>query len=384
MRTIKQLSVPQNTAINLPDGGIKNETDTEDGTPVVEEIYGDVVSNIYKLLRSVGITATGTQDNETTQYQILEALKKLPNVLNDVEQILTLNLSTWSVPFNLDFLPNKYFFVARASEDYVAGTSYTFKGITDTTYSFTSSGFKALDEVLIIIDASGVRAYSLSALGGASENVFTVIGTPVAFNDTNKIYYQDSGQLMSDTPSVAQLENTIRVELSNGTILVNDIFVLNGYALCFCYNTSSNTYFFRQFNLNNLSVSTAVNIVGATLVNATDFIPYAYAKKGEVYLTNAANSSVNDYLVSKFAYAPTSQNLTFVSTTSLNVSFAKTSNAAIKNGLLYTMILGVLESYNLSSGIKTSLGTYSGIAGQLFGFNNEVYFGNGDVAKKWF
>ncbi len=70
MRTIKQLSVPQNTAINLPDGGIKNETDTEDGTPVVEEIYGDILSNNYKLLEEVGIDPTGTQDNEDTQYQI--------------------------------------------------------------------------------------------------------------------------------------------------------------------------------------------------------------------------------------------------------------------------------------------------------------------------
>ena len=297
---------------------------------------------------------------------------------------MSLSATTWGIPFNLDFLPNKYFFVARASEDYVAGTSYSFKGSTDTVYSFLSAGFKANDELLVIIDQGTVRAYSLSFLGATASEVFTVIGTPVAFNDTNKAYYQEAGQLMTDVPSVAQLENIIRVELSDGTILLNDILVMSGYVLCFCYNQTSGVYFFRQFNLTNLSASVAVNMVGATLVNATDFMPYVIAKQGEVYVTNGANSSVNDYLLSKFSYNPTLGNLTFVSTTTLNSTFVKTTNAVIKNGLLYTMIFGVLESYNLLSGVKTSLGTYSGIAGQLFGFNNEVYFGNGDVAKKWF
>lgn len=384
MRTIKDLAVPQNTDPKFPFGSIKNETDTEDGTPVVEEIYGDIITNAYKLLQSVGIVPTETQDSDTSQYQILEALKLLPNSLNDIEQVLSLNATTWSVSFNLDYLPNKYFFVARASEDYVAGTSYKFKGTTDTEYNFSSSGFKASDEILVIIDASGVRAYSLSFLGNTSSEVFTVMGTPVAFNDTNKVYYQEGGQLISDAPSVSQLENIIRVDLSDGTILLNDMLVMNGYVLCFCYNQTSSTYLFRQFNLNNLSVSLVVNLVGATLVNATDFMPYVFAKQGEVYLTNGANSSANDYLLSKFNYTPASGNLTFVSTTTLDASFVKTSNAAIKNGLLYTMVLGILESYNLSSGVKASLGSYSGIAGQLFGFNSEVYYGNGDVAKKWF
>jgi hypothetical protein len=48
------------------------------------------------------------------------------------------------------------------------------------------------------------------------------------------------------------------------------------------------------------------------------------------------------------------------------------------------MISGLLESYNLSSGAKVSLGIYSGVAGQIFGFNNQVYFNAGEVCKKWF
>lgn len=384
MRTIKNLAIPQNSDPKFPFSTIRNETDTEDGTPVVEEIYGDILTNAYKLLQSVGLVPTGTQDSDTSQYQILEALKLLPNSLNDIEQVLSLSATTWGISFNLDYLPNKYVFVARASEDYVAGTSYSFKGSTATEYPFSSSGFKASDELLVIIDQSSVRAYSLSSLGGSSSEVFTVMGTPVAFNDTTKVWYQEEGKLMSDVPSVDYLENIIRVDISNGTVLLNDIFVLNGYVLCFCVIPATNDYFFRQFVLTDLSVSQAVSLSGASFSNASDFIPYVYAKQGLVLISNDMNTTTDDFSLSKFVYNPVGAVLTLSSTIDLDVSFVKTTNAAIKGDLLYTMISGILESYNVVSGTKLSLGTYSGVAGQIFGFNGEVYFTAGDVAKKWF
>lgn len=384
MKTIEQLSVPKQVDADFPFGAIINETDTQDGTPVVREIYNDTLVNDYKLLEEVGITPTGAEDNETSGYQILEALKRLPNVLNDIEQVLSLTTTVWSVPFNLDFLPNKYVFVARASEDYVAGTSYTFKGSTATEYSFFSQGFKATDELLVVIDQSTVRAYSLSVLGAAAEEVFSVMGIPVAFNDTAKMWYQDNGTLMSDVPSVDYLESIIRVDVSDGTVLLNDILVMNGYVLCFCIIPGSNTYFFRQFNLTDLSVSQAVSLSGASFSSASDFSPYVYAKQGLIWISNDMNSSADDFGLSKFTYNPGGAVLTLSSTIDLDVSFVKTTNAVIKGDLLYTMVSGALESYSLLSGAKISLGTYSGVAGQLFGFNGEVYFSSGEVAKKWF
>lgn len=384
MRTIKNLAVPQNTDPKFPFSTIQNETDTEDGTPVVEEIYGDVLTNIYKLLQRVGIVPTGDQDSDVSQYQIVEALTKLPNVLNDIEQVLTLTTTVWSVPFNLDYLPNKYVFVARASADYVLGSVYTFQGTTATSYGFTSAGFKSGDELLVIIDSSNVRAYSLSSLNASPTEVFAVMGSPVAFNDTTKMWYQESGQLLSDVPSVAGLESIIRVETGDGTVLLNDVFITNGYALCFCVIPGTNTYFFRQFNLSNLAVSSAVSIVGTAFSNASDFAPYAYAQQGIVYVSNNMNTTANDYVLAKLNYNPTAGTLTFASTVSLDVNFSKTTNAVIKSGLLYTMISGALNSFNLSTGAKISLGTYSGIVGQLFGFNGQAYFCAGEVAKKWF
>lgn len=382
MKTIEQLSVPKQVDSNFPFGAIINETDTTDGTPVIREIYNDLLVNNYKLLQEVGITPNNVEDSVTNGYQILEALKKLPNTLNDIERVLSLSTTVWSVPLNIDFLPNKYFFIGRASEDYVAGTSYTFKGTTATSYVFTSSGFKALDELLVIIDTSGVRAYSLNSGGTSGTEAFAVLGTPIAFNDTNKMWYEDDGKIMSDVPSVNNLESIIRVDVSDGTILLQNIFVMNGFVLCFCLKPSTNNYFFRQFAIGSLTASSAVSIVGTSFANSSDFSPYVYASSGVIYVTNAMNTTVNNYSVSKLNF--TSGTLTFVNTTSLNPAFVKTSNAVIKFGLLYTMILGFLKSYDFTSGVETTLGAYSGVAGQLIGFNGQVYFVSGEVAKKWF
>lgn len=383
MRTIKNLAIPQNSDPKFPFSTIQNETDTLDGTPVVEEVYGDVLTNIYKILQTAGVTPTGTQDSDVTQYQLLEAIRKLPNLLNDTEQILALTGSVWSVPFNLDFLPNKYFFVARATDNYVAGTTYTFKGSTTTSYGLTSTGFSSGDEVLVIIDSSNVRVYSLSQTAQTSKEVFTVMGAPVAYNDTDKVWYQESGKLLSDAPSVNQLESIIRVDMSNGTVLVNDMIVISGRVLCFCLIPSTNTYFFRQFSLSDLSVSTAVT-TSIAFGNSSDFSPYVYADAGFIYVTNSMNTSADNSLVSKLSYNATAGTLTFVSTIDLDNSFVKTTNGVIKSGLLYTMVSGVLNTFNLNTGVIANIGDYSGVAGQLFKFNGEVYFTSGEVASKWF
>ena len=381
MRTIKQLVIPQNSDAKFPFSTIKNETDTEEGTPVVEEIYGDVLTNLYKLLQTTGVTPTGTQDNDLTQYQILEALKKLPNTLNDIEQILTLTGTVWSIPLPVELLPNKYFFFAKATDLYQPGASYTFKGTGATVYPFSSSGFKASDELLLILDTTGVKAYSLSVLDAVSDEIITPMGLPLSFNDSDKMYYQTDGNLISDTPSVNYLEQIIRVNVSDGTVILNDIFVMNGYALCFCLIPASNTYFFRQFALSDLSVSVAVT--GITFGNTTNHSPYVYAKQGVVYVTNGANGTANDYAVNKYNYTGSTASMASVSSVNLDVSFVKTSNAVVVGDNLFTLVSGIFTKFSLNTGIKTDLGNYGGISGNIFGFNGKTYFGSGEVAKRW-
>jgi len=383
MKILNNLGIIKTVDSDKPFGAtIKNETETEEGTPVVAELLADPINNLYRLIELAKITPTNEFDGDSTQYQIVEALQKLPNLLNDVERVLTLSGSVWAVDFDFDLIPNKYFFLARASENYVSGTSYTLKGLNASpSYPLTSSGFKSGDELLVIVDSTA-RVYNLSSDSSISE-VFTVMGSPLAFNDTNKMWYQDDGRLISDVPSINDLQSTIRLETSDGTIVVNDMFVLKGFVLCYCFSTATELYSFYQFDLNDLSTPFEVDL-GSNFTDTTDYDTYVYSDGTYLYATNGGNESSDDRSINKFSYDEANAVIASISKVNLHSDFVKTTNAVIKSGGIYTMIGGVLELYSLNAGTKESLGTYSSTLGQIFNFNGQFYFTNGEVAKKWF
>lgn len=383
MKILNNLGIIKTVDADKPFGAtIKNETETEEGTPVVAELLADPINNLYRLIELAKITPTNQFDGDSTQYQIVEALQKLPNTLNDIERVLTLTGTVWSVDIDFDLIPRKYFFFARASENYVAGTTYYLRGSNvNPSYHLTSSGFKSGDELLVIVDKIA-RVYNLSSDSSISE-AFTVMGLPLAFNDTNKMWYQDDGRLISDVPSINDLQSTIRLETSDGTIVVNDIFVLKGFVLCYCFSTATGLYSFYQFDLNDLSFPVLVDS-SLILGEIDNYNPYIYTDGSFIYITNNGNNTSTDNVILKLDYDVDNAILISVLNITINNEFVKTTNSVIKNGLLYTMIDGALESYSLTSSAKTSLGTYSSTLGQIFSFNGQFYFTNGDVAKKWF
>ncbi len=385
MRTVNQILIPQDSDAKYPFGStIQNETETQEGTPIVEEYIGDIIQNLYKVIKLSGITPTGTEDSESTQYQLVEALRKLTNLQNDVEQVLALNTTVWSVPLNLSILPEKYFFFAKADEDYNAGITYTFKGTGVTEYPFLSSGFVSGDELLVIYSTSGVVTYNLTRLNATGKEVSTTMGIPVAFNATNKMWYSEEGKLFSDIPSIYDLETVIRADVGDVTAVINDVFVFGFTALCFCFIPTGNNYFFRQFVLTDFSFSDEVSFIGSSFDTTFNFSPYVYANARNIYITNSMNADDKDYNFSKFNYNFSNSTLTLSSSLDLDDTFDKTTNAAINIGQIYTMVSGVLSSYSLTTGVKTVIGTFPGVAGQLFSFDGDVYFGSGEVAKKWF
>jgi len=197
------------------------------------------------------------------------------------------------------------------------------------------------------------------------------------------MYYKESGSLMTDTPSIDNLESIIRIAASDGTLLVNDIFILQGYVLCFCYSVANNAYSFYQFLLTDLTNAILVNS-GAIFGTGTDRLPYVYTDGTFLYVTNSANNSANDYAISKLNYSGSGATITANSTINLDVTFVKTSNAVVVvSDKLVTLTGGILNSFNLLSGVKTTLGTYNSLIGNLFKFNGSPYFTSGEVAKKW-
>lgn len=387
MKILKNLSVPQIIdIIKFPWGQIKNETETEAGTPVVKDIYGDILVNHYKLLQYSGIEANGLEDNEQNGYQILEALKKFVNVLNDVEKVISLSGTEWSV--NLDFskLPDKYVFFARMSSAYQSGVDYTISGTDGTSYSLTSTtGFNASGGAVVVLDKNQVRVYSLEpVVQNALPQLFPVFGNPLAYNDSDMLYYASEGDFITDKPSTTNLQNKIRLFASNGDLFVNDILVLQGKVLCMVFDSNTIEYRFFQFDLSDLNVDPEeVNITGVTIPVGTDNQPYFYTDGEFIYITNNVGQNTNDYELGKLFYNKADAEISFVQGINLDNSFEATTNVVIKGDQLISFVEGELAKYNLYTGAKTSIGIFSTILGNIFSYKNEVYYTNGEVAKKW-
>jgi hypothetical protein len=180
MRSLKdnQSLTPVLVNSDYPNGAIINETSSQPGTAVVGQIYNDVLVNVFKIIELVLGGTNGIADNETTSYQLLAALQKLPNIQNDIEQVLTLASTTFTLSMDITKSPNKYFVFAKAVGTYNPATTYTFKGTTGSpSYSFTSpTGFNSGDELLVIIDQAGVKAYSFGGGTPASGHLTFTAG----------------------------------------------------------------------------------------------------------------------------------------------------------------------------------------------------------------
>ena len=377
MRVLRQLPVPQDQNLaKFPDGTIQNETDTQDGTPVVRELYGDVLTNIYKLLSLADITPTGNEDAEDTQYQLVQALKLFSNELNDVEQVLTLTGSVWSVPFKLSIVPDKYVFVGLASEPYNPAINYTFKGIEDNpVISMTSiTGFDTGDELLVIVDQSGVKVISLTKIIEAEKTVTTSFGFPLPFNDTQLMYYLTNGRLINDTPFEKDLQTQIRASSADALALIQDCFILKEHVLCFTFLPTTTTYKFYQFPLSNLDTVSNVPVTGITIPVGSDNKPYCYTDGEFIYISNRAGTladGVDDNEFSKFSYTPATPIITRISNFEISNNFEKTSNAVIKDDTyLYTFIDSVLKRYDMGAGTVLQIGNFETINGQIFGFQD--------------
>lgn len=383
MKTISQLTIPKEVNSDFPYGAIINETETNEGTPVIREIYNDLLSNVYKLLALAGINPNGNEDNETNGHQIIEAIRLLPNNLNDVQRTLSLSGTVFTVDMNLSLLPNDYVFIARAGDNYNASLLYTIKGneVDGVEYPFASPmGFKSGDDVLVILDQSIVRVISLTLAVSERTELTLPFGTPIAYNNTKLVYYLDGGILMTDSPLSINIQSYIRTQESDSSVLVLNAFVLKGKLLCFCFSATDSEYYFYEFDLTDLSAGQRLLYV---IDNSNDYKPYCYSDGNYVFLTNDANTSSSDFLLRRLKYNANTGTISNNSTFTLENTFVKTTNVVMKSDALISFIGGSLVSFALGTPTKTLIGVFTGNSGNIFVHNRAFYYSVGQVAVKW-
>lgn len=390
MRSIKNQLIPQDgDNAKFPDGQIRNETSSQTGTPVVREIYGDVLANIFAVIRDAGIVLTENEDSESSQHQFLDALKVFTNELNDIKRILTISGLDISVNLDFDNLPENYVFVAQITEDLVVSENYILIGEGESEFGITNATtISASSMVLVVLNEFGTKIYGLGSSGNGSvqDLVNTAFGTPLSFNESNKLLYFLNGRILTDNPGSHNIQDQIRSYESNPNIIVLECILHKGYLLCSTINQSTLAYGVYAFIENDLN--TVVGPVSMTSIEGVDNQPYMFCDGEFIYMTNSddsINSLVEDNAITKLSFNTAEMKFYPISNFTINASFEKTTNSFIDavSGYLYTFISGSLAKYSLTGGTVDFLGAFPTIDGVVFKFNENTYYTNGGVAVKW-
>lgn len=391
MRRLRDLPVPQDgNDAKFPDGQIRNESNTETGTPVVRELYGDIVTNIYKIIRDAGIDFTNDEDGEDTQYQLLDALKVFTNKTNDLQHIITVDNLDLNLGLDFDNLPNNYVFIGKVSDNISTLSNYTINSSGNDSYPVNvTQDIAASSIVLIVLNSAGTTIIALGAATATASDFLTVgLGNPLSFNSSDRLLYFAQGDVITDVPSSFTVEQTIQGSLTTVDVKVLQVIALKGKLICFTLNTTTLKYQAFAFDLGDLS--TLEGEINLPDLSGADNQPYMYCDGEELYFTNSGalvNDSVNDYSIGKFAFDEVNLTISSVSFFDIDASFQKTTNVFINraNQRLFTLLNGTLAYYGVDGGGLgvNQVGFFNTINGQVFSFNGSTYYSNGETATKW-
>ena len=77
-----QRNIDKSDPANYPDARIRNNSGSNDGTPISESVYGDIHEMVAKFMREAGLKYNGLPDNVNNGYQLFDAVKSIA-VKND-------------------------------------------------------------------------------------------------------------------------------------------------------------------------------------------------------------------------------------------------------------------------------------------------------------
>lgn len=387
MKTIKFLAVAQDgNDAKWPDGAIRNETEILEGTPVIKEIYNDIIANIYKIITDAGIAFTQDEDSEQTQHQLLDALKVFVNKTNDIQQLLTVAGTDITSLMNFDNFSEDYVFVGKVTEDILASQAYTILGAGGNSYSLTTTkDIPASSVVLVTLNSAGSQMISISSEATASK-LHTALGIPISYNDSKDLLYFVDGDILTDFPKVHKVQEAIQANQATGDIKVLECVLIKGKLICFTFNDVLLKYQAFSFDSSNLNVLEGE--IAMPDLAAVDNQPYMYSDGEFLYFTNTetvVNESVNDYALGKFSFDENTLTIAAVSFSSIDNLFLKTTNAFIDkaNNDIYTFVEGNLHKYDIGGAARVLIGFFNIINGVVFKFESQTYYSNGNLASKW-
>lgn len=154
-----QVNIDNSDLVNYPNGRIRNNDGSGNGTPVNEEVYGDYHEFFAKLLRSANINYNNLPENEQNGYQYVEALKRL-TTKNDLVYQITQDVSGLVVNFDLNLLQIGEFLICKSSIDFSNQT--VIKGGTVTRPLLNIFNFKKNDYLILRKNSADIELLNLT------------------------------------------------------------------------------------------------------------------------------------------------------------------------------------------------------------------------------
>ena len=153
-------NVDNSDLVNFPDGRIKDNDGSGNGTGINERTNGDIHQTISRLMRKYGIVPNNLPDNVTNGFQIVEAIQALASK-NDFVLALTDVGGVLSVPIKFSFMDENESVICKSGINLASQTQI--KGSDATTFNVTYIGsFKNNEYVRVIKTASGVTIVRLA------------------------------------------------------------------------------------------------------------------------------------------------------------------------------------------------------------------------------
>lgn len=385
MKTLKSINViHDNNYINFPQGAILDETINNEGTPVVRAVYNDVLQNVYKIVSESGILFNNLEDGEQNGYQLYDALRALFSSKNSVEYSLLSDATSYRINYDLSRFENKSFIIARATEDYDS-SKVLFKGNSDIQYSFYSQDFKAGDELLIIIDILGVRAYNLSdsiSSENTENSTISLIDYPLQYikDISNKSYIFDN--FVGNQNKEFNVESIINsFEGSTDEILLYEAFAEDNEYILFVNNVTKDRLFIYSVNITSNDVYKFTEN-GFSFDNSINNDIQAYYFDKKIALTNYSGSSTEDFLIQILSLDLQNHSCTFLSNEELGNDFIKTSNGVCSDSGIYTLVNNVLNYFPFG-GVKQELRVFNIFSDyRIFRNLDSIFLTNGNCYFK--
>lgn len=154
-----QPNIDNSDPINFPNGRIKNNDGSGNGTAVNEQTKGDIHEFFDKCMRLYGIAHNGFPDNEANGYQTIEAVRALASK-NDFVLSITSVSAVLNVPIKLGSMLENEQVICKVMID--KSTETEIKGSDNSQFVVSFIGnFKANEYVRLIKNASTVTIVRL-------------------------------------------------------------------------------------------------------------------------------------------------------------------------------------------------------------------------------